>query len=151
MLYFGVNVVTGWQKAEYSQMGLWPGDEHFAHRYAYCAEYVQVMRELWSTGRSDLKGEFFQMDDCRLLPMPSAPVEIISAGQSDAGNAVVGFCRICAYPAAARLQDDVRVVSSRSQAHSVVKQMMSERRDHVLFVDAIQIAGFEKHLLSVQS
>lgn len=84
---FGVNVVTGWQKAEYAQMGLWPGDEHFAHRYAYCAEYVQVMRELWSTGQSDLKGEFFQMDDCRLLPMPSAPVEIISAGQSDAGMA----------------------------------------------------------------
>ncbi|HKK30477.1 MAG TPA: pyrimidine utilization protein A [Alphaproteobacteria bacterium] len=82
---FGVNVVTGWQHAEYSQMGLWPGDEHFAHRYDYCAEYVQVMRELWSTGRSDLKGRFFTMDDCRLLPMPSAPVEIISAGQSDSG------------------------------------------------------------------
>ena len=22
---FGINLVTGWQKAEYSQMGLWPG------------------------------------------------------------------------------------------------------------------------------
>ena len=30
---FGVNLVTGWQKAEYDQMGLWPGDEHFKHRY----------------------------------------------------------------------------------------------------------------------
>ncbi len=26
---FGVNLVTGWQKAEYDQMGLWPGDEHY--------------------------------------------------------------------------------------------------------------------------
>jgi pyrimidine oxygenase len=84
---FGVNVVTGWQKAEYSQMGLWPGEEHFSRRYEYCAEYVQVMKDLWQTGRSDLKGRFFTMDDCRMLPMPSAPIEVISAGQSDAGMA----------------------------------------------------------------
>src|SRR5579885_2393297 len=25
---FGVNLVTGWQKPEYDQMGLWPGDAH---------------------------------------------------------------------------------------------------------------------------
>jgi len=84
---FGVNVVTGWQKAEYSQMGLWPGEAHFAHRYDYLSEYVQVMRDLWQTGQSDRKGRFFTMDDCRMLPMPSAPIEIISAGQSDAGMA----------------------------------------------------------------
>ena len=30
---FGVNLVTGWQKAEYDQMGMWPGDEHYKHRY----------------------------------------------------------------------------------------------------------------------
>jgi pyrimidine oxygenase len=69
---FGVNVVTGWQHAEYSQMGLWPGDEHFAHRYDYCAEYVQVMRDLWSTGQSDRKGQFFTMDECRRHPSKSS-------------------------------------------------------------------------------
>ncbi len=26
---FGLNLITGWQRPEYSQMGLWPGDEHF--------------------------------------------------------------------------------------------------------------------------
>src|ERR1700709_1874790 len=30
---FGVNLVTGWQKAEYDQMGLWPGEEHYLKRY----------------------------------------------------------------------------------------------------------------------
>jgi len=45
-----------------------------------------VMRELWSTGRSDFKGEFFAMEDCRLLPQPSARVPIICAGQSDRGT-----------------------------------------------------------------
>ena len=68
-------------------MGLWPGDEYFGHRYDYAAEYVQILRELWETGRSDFKGEFFQMEDCRLSPRPQVPMKIICAGQSDAGLA----------------------------------------------------------------
>ena len=39
---FGVNIVTGWQKAEYDQMGLWPGEEHFTHRYEVLEEYATV-------------------------------------------------------------------------------------------------------------
>ena len=45
---FGVNLVTGWQKAEYDQMGMWPGDEHFKHRYELLDEYATVMQELWT-------------------------------------------------------------------------------------------------------
>lgn len=84
---FGVNLVTGWQKAEYSQMGLWPGEEHYATRYDYLAEYAQILRDLWDTGHSDLKGSYFQMEDCRVSPLPQAPMEIICAGQSDEGLA----------------------------------------------------------------
>ncbi len=84
---FGVNLVTGWQRPEYSQMGLWPGDEHFANRYDYLAEYATILRELWDTGRSDLKGKYFQMDDCRLSPRPQADVKLICAGSSNAGMA----------------------------------------------------------------
>ena len=84
---FGLNVVTGWQRPEYSQMGLWPGDDYFSRRYDFLSEYVQVLRELWETGVSDLKGEFFQMDDCRVLPKPQANIEVICAGQSNAGLA----------------------------------------------------------------
>jgi pyrimidine oxygenase len=83
---FGINIVSGWQRAEYTQMGIWPGAAHYARRYEYCAEYVTIMRELWAAGRSDLKGEFFQMDDCRLLPQPQAPIEIIAAAQSERGT-----------------------------------------------------------------
>lgn len=43
----GVNIVSGWHKIEYSQMGLWPGDDHFGKRYDYSSEYVRVMQELW--------------------------------------------------------------------------------------------------------
>ncbi|KQR73026.1 pyrimidine utilization protein A [Rhizobium sp. Leaf384] len=82
---FGVNLVTGWQRPEYSQMGMWPGDEYFSRRYDYLAEYATVLRDLWETGTSDLKGEFFQMDDCRLSPRPQADMKIICAGSSTAG------------------------------------------------------------------
>jgi pyrimidine oxygenase len=84
---FGLNVITGWQRPEYSQMGLWPGDEYFAHRYDYAGEYVQILRDLWEKGVSDFKGEFFKMDDCRLSPRPQVPMKLICAGQSDAGMA----------------------------------------------------------------
>ncbi len=82
---FGMNIVSGWQPTEYKQMGIWPGEAHFAKRYEYCSEYVTIMKELWQTGRSDFKGEFFQMDDCRLAPLPSARIEIVGAAQSDRG------------------------------------------------------------------
>ncbi len=84
---FGMNIISGWQRAEYTQMGLWPGAEHYRRRYQFCAEYVTVMRELWSTGRSDFRGDFFTMDDCRLGPLPSRDIPIICAAQSDAGTA----------------------------------------------------------------
>ena len=83
---FGLNIISGWQRREYTQMGLWPGAEHYKRRYDYCAEYVTVMKELWAMGHSDFKGDFFTMDDCRLSPLPSAPVKIICAAQSDAGT-----------------------------------------------------------------
>ena len=82
---FGMNIVSGWQPTEYKQMGIWPGEAHFAKRYEYCSEYVRIMKDLWETGRSDFKGEFFQMDDCRLAPQPSARIEIVGAAQSDRG------------------------------------------------------------------
>src|SRR6204780_4375667 len=83
---FGVNIISGWQRREYTQMGIWPGAEHYTRRYDLCAEYVTIMQELRRTGRSDFKGDFFQMDDCRCLPMPSKDIPIICAAQSDNGT-----------------------------------------------------------------
>ncbi len=84
---FGINIVSGWAEAEYSQMGVWPGKEHYERRYEYSAEYVTVMRELWEKGTSDHKGRYFQMTDCKLIPRPSVMPTIVSAGQSDVGMA----------------------------------------------------------------
>ncbi|MGW1213799.1 pyrimidine utilization protein A [Streptomyces sp. NPDC002499] len=83
---FGINIVTGWAPGEYSQMGLWPGDQHFGNRYARAAEYVTVMKELWSEGVSNFKGEFYEMNDCVLSPRPTdGHIDIVAAGQSTTG------------------------------------------------------------------
>ena len=82
---FGVNIVSGWHKIEYSQMGLWPGDQYFGRRYDYSSEYAQILRDLWETGHSDFKGEFFQMEACKLSPRPAQPIKMVAAGQSDRG------------------------------------------------------------------
>jgi pyrimidine oxygenase len=82
---FGVNIVTGWNKLEFDQMGLWRGDDYFKYRYEYAAEYLEVLRKLWSHGRTSYDGRFFQLADCKSLPIPSRTVPIICAGQSDRG------------------------------------------------------------------
>jgi pyrimidine oxygenase len=87
---FGINIVSGWNQIEYSQMGVWPGDWYYEKRYEYATEYVTIMQELWADGASDFKGEHFQMDDCRLSPSPAAgKVPLVCAGQSDVG---MDFC-----------------------------------------------------------
>ena len=84
---FGLNLITGWQKPEYSQMGLWPGDEHFRSRYQMLGEYAEILRELWATGVSDFKGRYYQMEDCRVRPVPESEMKLICAGSSDEGLA----------------------------------------------------------------
>ena len=79
---FGINLITGWAEAEYSQMGLWPGDDYFSDRYEYLTEYTTVLKDLLTTGQSDLKGKHFQMDDCRMKPIPEGDVKLICAGSS---------------------------------------------------------------------
>jgi len=84
---FGLNLITGWQKPEYSQMGLWPGEAHFRDRYKMLDEYAHILRELWETGRSDFRGNYYQMDDCLVRPQPQGAMKIICAGSSDEGLA----------------------------------------------------------------
>jgi pyrimidine oxygenase len=84
---FGVNIVTGWNRQEYAQMGAWPGDEYFGARYDYASEYVTILRELWEHGASDFKGKYFQLDDCRMSPRPANHIDVVCAGSSDRGLA----------------------------------------------------------------
>lgn len=87
---FGLNIVTGWNAAEYAQMGLWPGDWYYKARYDYATEYVTILRELWTTGRSSFKGEYFQLEDCYCTPLPEDEITLVAAGMSDRGLAFTG-------------------------------------------------------------
>ena len=82
---FGLNIVSGWYKEEFNQMGLWPGDVHFNSRYDYADEYVTILRELWSTGKSNFKGKYFTMNDAEIKPKPSTNISLVCAGQSERG------------------------------------------------------------------
>jgi pyrimidine oxygenase len=87
---FGVNIVSGWNKLEYSQMGLWQGDEYFKKRYEYATEYLDLLRRLWRDERVNHTSEFFDFEDCKSYPKPSREIPIICAGQSDRGIRFTG-------------------------------------------------------------
>ena len=85
----GLNIVTGWNRPEYAQMGMWPGDEHYQRRYDYASEYVEILQKLWQTGRASWEGEYFALDDCSVLPKPNRRIPLVCAGQSPAGREFV--------------------------------------------------------------
>ena len=84
---FGVNIISGWQRREYTQMGIWPGAEHYKRRYEYCAEYVTIMqravgdRPVRLQGRASSRWTTAAAARCRRRKIP-----IICAAQSDAGT-----------------------------------------------------------------
>ncbi|MDW5593422.1 LLM class flavin-dependent oxidoreductase [Conexibacter stalactiti] len=82
---FALNIVTGWYRSEYAQWSMWPGDQHYSRRYDYATEYVTILQELWETGRSSFKGEYFTLDDAQCLPLPPRRIPIVCAGRSERG------------------------------------------------------------------
>jgi len=63
----------------------------FGYRYEYATEYVHVMKDLWKTGVSNLKGKHFQMNDCKMSPLPSKEVQIVAACQS--AKVCLSYCQ----------------------------------------------------------
>ena len=85
----GLNIVTGWNKPEYEQMGLWRGDQYYEQRYEYAADYLTILRQLWRDGTATHKSEFFDLKDCSCLPTPGIEIPVVCAGQSPRGKQFV--------------------------------------------------------------
>jgi pyrimidine oxygenase len=83
---FCLNITTGWHRAEYAQMGMWPGDDYFGYRYDYATEWATIFRDLTNTGFSDFKGKYFQLDECQMGMRPKAPIKVAAAGASERGR-----------------------------------------------------------------
>jgi pyrimidine oxygenase len=77
-----VNIVAGWNKAEYDQMGLWPSDSYYKERYGYVNEYVGILRGLWENGRLTHHGAHFDLNDCLVQPAPEHSIPVMIPGQS---------------------------------------------------------------------
>lgn len=67
-----VNVVSGWFKDEYTRLGL-PWLEH-DERYRRSAEFIEVLRKLWTEENVKFAGDFYRVNDFTLRPGPY-PVE----------------------------------------------------------------------------
>jgi pyrimidine oxygenase len=121
---FGLNIVSGWYKEEFRQMGLWPGDIHFESRYDYATEYVRVLRDLWDGGRSSFKGKYFQLDDAIIKPVPSTFIPLVCAGQSGRGLRFTAECGernfIIAGGNVNDIESDIRAM------HGITSQLQAE-------------------------
>lgn len=65
---FAVNVVSGWFKDEFTHLGE-PWLEH-DERYRRTAEFLQVLRKIWTEDEVDFRGDFYRIHDFTLKPKP---------------------------------------------------------------------------------
>ena len=65
---FAVNVVSGWFKDEFPHLGE-PWLEH-DERYRRSAEFLQVLRKIWTEDDVDFRGDFYRIHDFTLKPKP---------------------------------------------------------------------------------
>jgi FMNH2-dependent dimethyl sulfone monooxygenase len=88
-----VNVVSGWFKAEFTNLGE-PWLEH-DERYRRSEEFIRVLKELWTSDSADFGGDFYRIHDFDIKPKPetgpSRPhPEIFQGGNSTAARKLAG-------------------------------------------------------------
>ena len=92
---WGLNVVSGWNHAEFSMMGLEIHDHD--KRYEKTTAYLEVIKGLWTSepGTFDFESEWYNIKGGWISPLPKASPHppIVNAGTSDAGrNLVANYC-----------------------------------------------------------
>ena len=105
---FAVNVVSGWFKDEFTHLGE-PWLEH-DERYRRSAEFLQVLRKIWTEDDVDFRGDFYRIHDFTLKPKPlNTPgpvpppgsksaliplfIDIFTATRNDVPAGTLTFCR----------------------------------------------------------
>lgn len=168
---FVVNIVAGWNKFEYAQMGLWSDDDYYLNRYEYADEYLTILKRLWTEDSVTFKGKHFQLDDCRSWPKPAKLPEVVCAGQSEGALAFVA--RQADYSFIGRMNDtadqlgdvakkisDLAAVHGR-QVNSLTllnviaaetdeqamaeKALYLENRDEVAIKEWMRVSGMDKN------
>ena len=75
---FGVGI--GWLKEEFDNLGM-----SYGKRASHCAEYIDVMKALWSPGVSEYRGATVDLQPCHFNPKPVQKPHppIFFGGESD--------------------------------------------------------------------
>ncbi|TQJ29986.1 LLM class flavin-dependent oxidoreductase [Microbacterium sp. SLBN-146] len=85
----GLNIVAGGNRRSETQMGL-GRDLDSSTKYRRAAEWVEVVKALWTEKTVDYDGEYFQLQDCQSDPKPVGGIpQMICAATSDTGMAFV--------------------------------------------------------------
>ena len=85
---FAINLVSAWFKPEMARLGIEmpPHDE----RYAYSAEWLEIVKALWRGERVSARGARFPLDDLELRPGPVHPggPTVYFGGESEPARAL---------------------------------------------------------------
>lgn len=83
---FCINVVSGWFKKEYTDLGLdWLDHEE---RYRRSEEFIEVLRGLWSEDEFTFRGDFYRTRDVTFRPQPKLQPEVFQGGNSTSARAM---------------------------------------------------------------
>ncbi|MFF2094320.1 dimethylsulfone monooxygenase SfnG [Paenibacillus sp. NPDC058174] len=85
-----INVVSGWLKEEYIALGQ-PWLDH-DERYRRSAEFIEVLRELWTSDRANFAGDFYRLREADYKPRPlqTPGPTVYQGGNSKAAKRMAG-------------------------------------------------------------
>ncbi|HWC21643.1 MAG TPA: dimethyl sulfone monooxygenase SfnG [Flexivirga sp.] len=85
---FALNVVSGWFKKEFTNLGeLWLDHEE---RYRRSEEFIEVLKGAWGTDDLTFRGDFYRTRDLTFRPQPATPPEIFQGGNSTSARRMGG-------------------------------------------------------------
>lgn len=87
---FAINIVSGWDKAQFQAMGH-PWIDHDA-RYRRSEEFIEVLKGCWTGEPFTFKGDHFQIDGLQMRPRPlqSPRPPVFQGGSSTAARRMAG-------------------------------------------------------------
>lgn len=145
----GLNVVAGWNLPEYEALGA-PMPEAHDDRYAFAAEWLDVVNRAWSTeGTFTYDGAFYHLKDAESEPKPrGGRVPVLNAGSSPQGRDFAAHFSDLAFtviPDAAAgaeiaraLKEDARARYDRNVgvltlSHVVCRESRAEAEDYLAY------------------
>ncbi len=152
-----INIVNGWYEEEFRTFGGAVLDG--ADRYRRSSEFVELLRRLWREESVTHHGDFYDLDEARLLLKPASPVPpIYSVSNTDEGREFIAqhcdwwFVSAKSGPDATPdsiLRDvEASIASMRARCKELGRTMHFALNPFVAIADSVEVA-FERSLESI--